>query len=144
MGQDRTGKDRIGVRMRWNGTGRNRIGVRTGRDRMGRDRIGVRTGRDGTMDCSQGYYTINNHDHGFKLIFSFMLFAKQLFHKTGEFRFHKKLSNGLTRWRCEKYNCNAYVKTNGPENVVIFENLNHTHAVDNDDQSRSIVNITRQ
>ena len=71
------------------------------------------------------------------------ILAKQLFHKAGEFRFHKKLSSGLTRWRCEKYNCNAYVKTNGPENVIIFENLNHTHAVDNDDQSRSIINITR-
>ena len=40
----------------------------------------------------------------------------------------------IKRWKCTKYRCKAYIKTDGDnENNVIFERLNHTHEADNDD-----------
>lgn len=47
--------------------------------------------------------------------------------KGWKFGFHKRLANGVNRWVCTKYKCNAYIKTGGPENNVIFENLTHRH-----------------
>jgi len=62
------------------------------------------------------------------------LHDKQIIYKGDKFGFHKRLSRGIKRWKCTKYRCKAYIKTDGDnENNVIFERLNHTHEADNDD-----------
>jgi len=74
-------------------------------------------------------------------------FGKHFNYKGSKFSFHKNLARGIKRWICTKDNCSAYVKTNDPENYVIFENWTHTHVVNNDDddhhKSAGITDITR-
>ena len=60
-----------------------------------------------------------------------MMDIRQMSYKGYIYFFHKKLVNGIKRWRCVKISgknrCTAFIKTEGPENKVIFERLNHNH-----------------
>jgi hypothetical protein len=58
--------------------------------------------------------------------------ADHIIYKGWKFGFHKRLAKGVKRWVCTKYKCNAYIKTSGAENEVIFESLTHQHGGEKD------------
>lgn len=55
-------------------------------------------------------------------------YRKPIIHKNEKFCFHIYLASGLTRWRCTKNQCKAFIKLDpSNNNAVVEERLNHQH-----------------
>ena len=61
---------------------------------------------------------------------------RHIIHKNNKFGFHKTLKNGIGRWTCTKYKCNAYIKIH--DGNIIFESLNHRQDANRNPNSLSI------